>query len=119
MSKLKELFDGCKWQRKTLGGWPENEGEILYKWNEYEHEFASVFFKDSGSMILTDEDPVVERHLYYSTNSKGVPIMCVTQREKGFDVKAAAEGLAQMLDVSKVQEALDRVTKRNKAKNQA
>ncbi|WP_147820239.1 hypothetical protein [Salidesulfovibrio onnuriiensis] len=118
MSKLKDLFEGCNWKNKTLGGWPENKEEILYQWSEYEYEFASVFFKDTGAMILTDEDPVVERHLYYSTSPKGVPVLCVTQREKPFDVKAAAEGLAMMLDVSKVQESLNRVTKKHKAKEQ-
>lgn len=119
MSKLRKLFDECNWKNKTAGEWPEKKDEILYQWHEYEHEFAGVFFKDSGSMILTDEDPVVIRHLYYSVNDKGVPMLCVTQREKPMDLQATAEGMAKMLDPTKVLESLERVMNNNKDKQKA
>lgn len=118
MNKLKALFDNCDWNNKTFGRWPEKHEEILYQWHEYEHELARLFFKDTGAMILTDDDPVVMRHLYYIENDKGIPMLCVTQREKPIDLEAAAANMAMMLDPTKVQESLDRVMNRQTPKKQ-
>lgn len=108
MSKLREIFDRCDWQAKVEGRLPEGE-EVLYTWHEHEHGFAGAFFGNSGTQLLTEEDSVVTRTLWYARDSKGRPTLVVTQKEKVIDVEGAARGFAELMNPEKIQEALDRV----------
>lgn len=108
MSKLRKIFEQCSWEAKVDGQLPEGE-DVLYKWHEHEHNFAGSFFGQSGAQLLTEEDSVVRRTLWYARDSKGRPTLVVTQKEKEMDVEGAARGFAELMNPEKVQEALDRV----------
>lgn len=108
MSRLKAIFDECSWSNKVEGSLPQGE-EVLYSWHERQSAFAESFFGNSGRQLLTEEDSVVTRTLWYAMDEKGRPTLVVTQKEKKIDVEQAAKDFAELMNPEKVQESLERV----------